>query len=1444
MNATAYIKFTILLAVMILTVQTAAWGQTVYYVKETPGLNNPTNNPGIANQGWDYACSDLQKVIDEAYANSADVWVAEGKYIPNSITNNDGTAVTIIDARDYAFVMRPDVKIYGGFPDTGNPSLVERDWKTYETILSGDIGDDGVVINNCYHIVIASSNGINNAVIDGFVITDAHSLGLNLGTSSIMLNNFAGVRRRSGAIYIDKSSLAMNNLDIRENYLEGYGGAICMENNSTTQITQTIKLTNSMVRGNRADMQGGGLYFSNTVIEITNVLISGNTSGTGGAITLAANAFPTLTNVTIAGNYAGTSGGIHGSSANTILRNTIVWGNTTSTSMSIGHGMQYGAVFNNCLIQGNPELLGLSSNNIMNLMIREDFIFNGLIYTSAQNPTINGDYTLKRISPAINTGHNDHVTSTFDLAGNTRIYSATVDIGAYEHQADSGNFYVKEGGDGSFQGTSWSDASDDLQLMIDMASVRGDTVFVAEGSYVPTELRNNDGSVAILDNNTAISTNDHAFVLRPDVKVIGGFPANAADGDGMDTRNWLSNKTVLDGGGGLHHVVLSVGDIGNATIDGFVITGGNAMGSTSVRLNNQNVVRHNGAGIYVFLSSPTLNNLDIHDNEAQGYGGGVCIEFSSSIAKLTNSIIKNNTAAAGGGIADLQNHNEVLYTNLVIIRNEATGIDGGGGLYTTSSSLKLTNATLADNLAPSGSGSGIHVVSGSAVVLNTIVWRNDTDGAISFDHCIVSDVNLSNFGDNLDGTQYTTGQIFVDADALIGDYSLRMGSPCVNAGYNAYNFMAKDVVDKDRIQNGIIDMGAYESPYNVMMISIVTNNYAPVTGGTTIIINGSGFLMGLNPAAVTVTICGIPAEVIVASVTDSEIICTTGQSLESLLGSIVIYNGVSSREFINAFTYYPVNFIKNGNWSEAYNWETQTDDRILPYPDAAVHIMANCLQDIDVAVDSVTVHPLKAYTLTKKLNANVFTLTDNASFINTGTPLSDTIQQNVVHTLEMGRNWYISSPVQTTTIGDALATGVLGGDLINRADVDLSSISVSSSWRVEQYNESIHGWERLPNGSSSLDVGRGYTVNSDTEDIAARFSGTYNDGNVLPVSVSLTRNAGDEKNGFNLVGNPFPSYWRWTEASAASANVYSTIWYRTKVAGDYEFWSYNAAGNVAVAPGWNNGTLTGYYSLAYIPPVQAFWVRLKDGVSSGTIDFDNDLRSHADHTSNILKSAVVEETSEYGEQQMIRMVVSGNQNIDEALIYVHDKAQDNFDDYDSDKWFTGRGVEIFTLPIAENRELVINGLSGISDNMEVPIGFRSDEGGSFSFSAKEIQNLDNFDVFLRDKWQNLEFNLRTDGIYNFTSAQAVNTERFSIRFGRLDDQTDNNGLIAYSDVEKNIVAIYNGDDTEVVKVYDVAGRVIAVQNIAPKTPTIIEGNIKKGVYILCVRNYSIKVVVK
>jgi len=312
---------------------------------------------------------------------------------------------------------------------------------------------------------------------------------------------------------------------------------------------------------------------------------------------------------------------------------------------------------------------------------------------------------------------------------------------------------------------------------------------------------------------------------------------------------------------------------------------------------------------------------------------------------------------------------------------------------------------------------------------------------------------------------------------------------------------------------------------------------------------------------------------------------------------------------------------------------------------------------------------------------------------------------NVQQYLTGGRNWYISSPVTNATTG-----------------------SISTASLVQSYNESTSLW--VPE-SSTLHVLKGYVASISTTGVitfagAALNTGTMNSG--------LTRNGLTIKTGYNLVGNPYPSYLNWDLASAASTNLETTIWYRTKNAANptYVFDTYNASGNIGTS---NNGTEI----TSMIPLIQAFWVRVASGFTSGTLAVTNAMRSHEGVVSNRLKARSFEDLT----QQVLRLQVSNGTNSDEAIVLFNVNAADGLDKYDSEKMTNGNAYvpEIFTL--ARTEPVAINGLNSVKTTPELSLGFNTGEVNIFTIKTIEASNFDaDTRIVLKDKQLNIEKELK------------------------------------------------------------------------------------------------------
>ena len=383
--------------------------------------------------------------------------------------------------------------------------------------------------------------------------------------------------------------------------------------------------------------------------------------------------------------------------------------------------------------------------------------------------------------------------------------------------------YVKPAGTGD--GTSWENASGDIQAMI-TTSAAGDCVWIAAGNY-----------------NIAAT-----LQMKEGVNLYGGFAGSETsiaaraksdlDANGTIEAWEFANATVLNGQNA-RRVMETPNDFTVETLfDGLTITGGNTTtdgGGARIHANStlinstvrQNTVTgNNGGGVY---SNGTVSHCLITGNSAL-HGGGV---FSLN-GEVTRCRVTGNTATNhGGGI-----YNNAGTTNYCTVSGNSATNNGGGIFSLNGGTVRhclianntanygagaangtLTNCTLVENKATTQGGGAYQVSGNTATLINCIVWGNTaptaaqlTAGSVTYTAIQGGATGTGNI--NLAaGNNDATGPKFINPAANI--YHLQSTSPCVDKGTNAV-LTAADITDlagNPRIYNGTVDMGAYEYKY-------------------------------------------------------------------------------------------------------------------------------------------------------------------------------------------------------------------------------------------------------------------------------------------------------------------------------------------------------------------------------------------------------------------------------------------------------------------------------------------------------------------------------------------------------------------------------------------------------------------------------------------------------
>ena len=250
--------------ICVLTLPASADPPARYHVDDGPLGDNA--NDGMS---WDTPKKTIKGALDAGAGDGSEIWVKAGTYHPEEV---------------YGIrIFSRSVHIYGGFPNTANPTMADRDWKANETIIDGQ-NDRG----HCIYIRTGSP------VVDGFTLTRGNP-------ASQGLQDGAGIEIGNG------SAAVIRHCIIKNNTASGTGGGLLIRDNGTNPT-----IVNCMITGNSAS-QGGAILFylcNGTPPKLINCTITGNTT-------------------TDANPGTGT---VESNSSHVDITNTIIYGNTLAGS--------------------------------------------------------------------------------------------------------------------------------------------------------------------------------------------------------------------------------------------------------------------------------------------------------------------------------------------------------------------------------------------------------------------------------------------------------------------------------------------------------------------------------------------------------------------------------------------------------------------------------------------------------------------------------------------------------------------------------------------------------------------------------------------------------------------------------------------------------------------------------------------------------------------------------------------------------------------------------------------------------------------------------------------------------------------------------------------------------------------------------------------------------
>ena len=735
-----------------------------------------------------------------SWANATTLDVAIGKATSGDEIWMRGYSTPSRDSiyRTEGLTLPAGVAIYGGFAGTetspGERRIVESKAyrMEYRTVISGDAEANDAVDatnlifpantsrrGNATHVIkLMPGQGNATTTVNGITIARGHATG----------TDDAG--RGGGIIVSGRGNYLIERCFFIENYATE-GGALYVPDGAEGRVNLCGFFNNAAGERGVVSNSGGAIYLGGTG-AVANTAVFNNENG--GVLLGGADA--RVVNSTVTRN---TGAGIDGPGN---VDNTVVWGNTSLYLNANAH-----PDFNNSAYpEATPGVTDDDGNVYLAEKNNED---DGPHFSSPSIKTgFDTDFNIlttlyplwtwqpMEATPLVDAGRDaSYSTSDFgsyDLGMNAR-QAGTIDIGAFEFQpVQAGRIrYVRPEAHGTGDGSSWANASADLQRMIDYLADNNPQglpgeVWVAAGEYEPqSQLISGTGYSA-------------SFRMRDGISVYGGFsndsPEDTKAGrklkDGGMPWQYV-NETVLQGAyydhanlrfsgnrwtltGDSRHVVWFAPMAGEpafssvTTLDGVTIMGGYAQGDTGL----SDFKTDRGAGVYMDGDNTRLVGCTVKENYATGNGGGVWLRGG----RVQSSIIYNNNSDANGGAVYVEDRG--LVHRSMLVNNSARN---GAGIYL-------------DNIEPAA-GADDHP---EYLVLSTCVVTNNTASGNAAVYCSRGGVLLQNTvannscvtaTDATDPNASQTGGIYVDEYALVANSVLwnnRMGTTPRSAAIPMY----------------------------------------------------------------------------------------------------------------------------------------------------------------------------------------------------------------------------------------------------------------------------------------------------------------------------------------------------------------------------------------------------------------------------------------------------------------------------------------------------------------------------------------------------------------------------------------------------------------------------------------------------------------------------------
>jgi hypothetical protein len=419
-------------------------------------------------------------------------------------------------------------------------------------------------------------------------------------------------------------------------------------------------------------------------------------------------------------------------------------------------------------------------------------------------------------------------------------------------------------------------------------------------------------------------------------------------------------------------------------------------------------------------------------------------------------------------------------------------------------------------------------------------------------------------------------------------------------------------------------------------------------------------------------------------------------------------------------------------------------------------------------------------------------------------------------------NRYISSPLDGVSVSQLQDDFAVTGSFTGTSYPCTGCATNGASLRY--YRESVTGavsagylsWPTSSN-AQTLEVGRGYLAYMwVSQNLILDQSASINSGTIsLPVTYTTT-SGGVSADGWNLVGNPYPSAIIWDGGAGWTINnIDPTISVPDLGAGG-EFPTYFKTYNYTD----DSGNLPG----GIIASGQAFWVHASSPASPSLVINENAKTSAAGGM--FYRSATQEKS-----RQLIVSINDGKFE-DNAFLKLNSRGTDGFDNGLDAIKLKNESMNIFMLD-KEGKELVMNTLKEISENDQIRIGIEAETPGQYNIVFHGHEGFEPAaELYLFDRQENQSVPVTAGVSYSFNIAEgrSVTNDRFYLSKSKKGGVYET--ALVYPNPVKDFVNVAAPTGEQVsVSIYDASGAMI-YHNEDRITDVIDMRNYARGVYVM------------